>query len=588
MRVASRWVHIHFLCVLAAARSASGFLAPGRCPRSWTSPKLHANIAPDITRSSSSNEGGQNASGPSRPERKAIERARKEHRKKTYHHKHNSNDQYKQQKPNRKDAYALNSNAVPQLSSNSTAECVTRAIKRAQNLHDIHDLIQIGRFMLELTDASFFYGFRGSLLSRLAVAALHLGQNNVAARAMRERQTNHAETIVPFESAALVRGLLRVHNVTEAWQIVDNELSLSSDEGCIEWNEREVEVLKHRASSIASIASRHFFEGEPCRAVAACQHLARLGPLTRSAGLTKNSIGLPWDRLIKGAAICETGRRNGTVLASVEKHDVLSVPASSLPCNLVYSVINAMTTYPSDNDDRVYEQLSNALVRRVVFVTGATDMQGCPRPDRGEAAFIGRSNVGKSSLVNMITNRKSLAYTSKRPGKTQQFNFFAVNDKVGIEKEIKYGDKVDGFKDPDSFYLVDLPGYGYAKVPEKQRRVWLDFMDEYLSERPTLRVIFHLIDGRLGPTEDDAETMKRVGTALNPTAQYVIVLTKADKNVKGSKKKDSGRVSESIMQNLRQTMNSNGVGRSPILVTSAETKLGRDDVWRYLKIAAEA
>jgi GTP-binding protein EngB required for normal cell division len=82
--------------------------------------------------------------------------------------------------------------------------------------------------------------------------------------------------------------------------------------------------------------------------------------------------------------------------------------------------------------------------------------------------------------------------------------------------------------------------------------------------------------------------MKRVGTALNPTAQYVIVLTKADKNVKGSKKKDSGRVSESIMQNLRQTMNSNGVGRSPILVTSAETKLGRDDVWRYLKIAAEA
>ena len=77
-----------------------------------------------------------------------------------------------------------------------------------------------------------------------------------------------------------------------------------------------------------------------------------------------------------------------------------------LPCNLVYSVLKAMTTFPTENNDRVFEALSNALVRRVLFVTGAVDMSGCPPADRGEAVFIGRSNVGKSSLINMVRNRR--------------------------------------------------------------------------------------------------------------------------------------------------------------------------------------
>jgi GTP-binding protein len=196
-------------------------------------------------------------------------------------------------------------------------------------------------------------------------------------------------------------------------------------------------------------------------------------------------------------------------------------------------------------------------------------------------------DVGKSSLINMIVGRKALAYTSKRPGKTQQFNFFAVNDKVDREKEIKYGDVIDGEKDFDSFNIVDLPGFGYARVPEHKRKQWAELMRKYISERETLRVLFHLVDGRRGPTEEDAFIMKQVGEELPSYATYVIVLTKADKNVKNASIKNSGKVSSHVMDQLRSAMKESGVGHVPVLLSSAETKLGRDDLWRYLRIAAE-
>ena len=133
-------------------------------------------------------------------------------------------------------------------------------------------------------------------------------------------------------------------------------------------------------------------------AVSACAMLSELGPLVRRAGLTSETLDMPWLRLIQGAAKCETARRTGTIKVEAEEKDI------DLPCNVVYSVLNAMTTFPSDNDDLVYEAISNSLVRRVLFITGAVDMNGCPPADRGEAAFVGRSNVGKSSLVNMVGN----------------------------------------------------------------------------------------------------------------------------------------------------------------------------------------
>ena len=300
----------------------------------------------------------------------------------------------------------------------------------------------------------------------------------------------------------------------------------------------------------------------------------------REAKLSAEDIEMPWLRVIQGAAQCESQRRSGDI--------TIEDGSTELPCNLIYAVLGAMTTFPSENDDRVFEALSNALVRRVLFVTGAVDMAGCPKADRGEAVFIGRSNVGKSSLVNMVTNRKSLAYTSKRPGKTQQFNFFAVNDKPGREKEIKYGDVVSGERDLDSFNIVDLPGFGFAKVPDHQKREWAEFMAEYLAKRKTLKVVFHLVDGRHGPIDEDSTIMKQVGESLPKNVAYVVVLTKADKNVKGPSKKKAGKVGVDVINRVRETMRANKVGNAPIIVTSSETKLGRDDIWRYLRLAAEA
>ncbi|GMH52010.1 hypothetical protein TrRE_jg5555, partial [Triparma retinervis] len=256
------------------------------------------------------------------------------------------------------------------------------------------------------------------------------------------------------------------------------------------------------------------------------------------------------------------------------------------PQNVVYSVLNAMTTFPANNNDGTYEALANALVRRVHFVKGAVGMEGCPKGDRGEVAFIGRSNVGKSSLVNMITARKTLAYTSKRPGKTQQFNYFAVNDKVDVEREIRYGDEVGGSKDFDSFYICDLPGFGFAAVPDSQRRSWGAFMREYFGGRRNLRVVFHLVDSRHGLVDEDERIMGECAETFGggkKGAMYVVVLTKADKNVKGGEGKAKG----GVIGKVRETMREKGVGGNPIIVTSSETKLGRDDMWRYLRLAAD-
>lgn len=335
---------------------------------------------------------------------------------------------------------------------------------------------------------------------------------------------------------------------------------------------------------MASVASRHLFEGEPSMAVLALQMLKEMGPEARH--LSAEELNMPWQRLLSGAAQCEKGRRKG----EVQPCEGLATSVE-LPVNLAYSVLNALSSFPSENDDSIYEVLSNCLVRRVLFIKGAVNMEGLPPPDRGEAAFIGRSNVGKSSLVNMITNRKSLAYTSNTPGKTQQFNYFTVNDKPGREKEIRYGDKVDGKKDDDSFYLVDLPGFGFAKVPDQQKKQWASFMGEYLENRKNLKVVFHLIDSRHGPIDEDTNIMRQVGETLPANVAYVVVLTKADKNIKGNAAKNGssklGKVSTDVMNKVREVMRENGVGKAPVLLTSAESKLGRDDMWRFLRRAAE-
>lgn len=143
------------------------------------------------------------------------------------------------------------------------------------------------------------------------------------------------------------------------------------------------EKLKYRALSLASFISRHFFEGEPYMAVQACNQLVDMGSYIQQSGLTASDIGMPWTRLIKGAAQCEARRRNGTIIPCESSH-------VRLPSNLGYAILRAMMVFPPDNIDEVYEALSNTLVRRSVFITGAVSMEGCPPPDRGEVVFIGR------------------------------------------------------------------------------------------------------------------------------------------------------------------------------------------------------
>lgn len=548
--------------------------------------------------SSSSADSDQETAKPklSRAERKAKERAKRNNPKSSPAKKTSGNR--KGRRPggsgnnnnnNRAKEYRLHSTAISKLTASSTADDVVKAIKRAQNLHDVHDIKNIENFLLEECDETFAYGYRGSLLARLAVAAMHMNNNDLARKAIEVRRTVHRSSMLPLESAAIIRGLLRMHNVMDGIEVLNDELTLPMDGTPLDTPESQ-ELIKYRALSIASIASRSFFEDHPYMGVKAMRWLATLGPIVRESGLTIADLSMPWTRIIQGAAQCESKRRDGTLKSTCPADDDGTEEDDDieLPCNLVFSVLDAMATFPSDNNDRTYEALSNALVRRTLFITGAVALSGCPEADRGEAAFIGRSNVGKSSLVNMITNRKSLAYTSKRPGKTQQFNFFAVNDKPEREREIKYGDEIKGEKDPDSFYIVDLPGFGYAKVPQQQRQEWSDFFNDYLANRRNLKILFHLVDARHGPIDEDSRIMKQVGETLPKNVKYVVVLTKADKNVKGPSTKNSGKVARGTLEIVREAMKANGVGNAPVLLTSSETKLGRDDLWRYLRLAAEA
>jgi len=139
------------------------------------------------------------------------------------------------------------------------------------------------------------------------------------------------------------------------------------------------------------------------------------------------------------------------------------------------------------------------------FIMGAAALDQLPGTDMPEIAFAGRSNVGKSSLLNALTGRKSLARTSNTPGRTQQLNYFLLSQKM---------------------YMVDLPGYGYARVSKTQIAEWTELMFAYLRGRPNLRRVMLLIDGRHGIKESDREVMRMLDVAA---VSYQIVLTKCDK-----------------------------------------------------------
>lgn len=190
-------------------------------------------------------------------------------------------------------------------------------------------------------------------------------------------------------------------------------------------------------------------------------------------------------------------------------------------------------------------------IKTAQYLMSNDDFRKCPKPDMPEFAFIGRSNVGKSSLINMLTSNSKLAKTSASPGKTQKINHFVINN---------------------SWYLVDLPGYGYAKVSKSQREVFRKMIEGYILNRQNLVNIFVLVDCRLEPQQIDVEFINWLGANRVP---FTIIFTKSDKigtNVLASK-------IDAYREHLLQTWET----LPDILVSSAVSKMGQDEILDYIQ-----
>jgi GTP-binding protein len=185
------------------------------------------------------------------------------------------------------------------------------------------------------------------------------------------------------------------------------------------------------------------------------------------------------------------------------------------------------------------------------FLISNTTFKKCPQDGRPEFAFIGRSNVGKSSLINMLTGKKKLAKTSSTPGKTQLINHFIINDE---------------------WYLVDLPGYGFAKASKKSRQSWEIFITEYLLHRERLMTTFVLIDARLAPQKIDLEFMNWCGGKGIP---FSIVFTKTDKLSSSALQKNLLAYRKELLKFWDEL--------PPIFVTSSASKFGREPVLNYIE-----
>ncbi|MBO7572449.1 MAG: YihA family ribosome biogenesis GTP-binding protein [Bacteroidales bacterium] len=190
-------------------------------------------------------------------------------------------------------------------------------------------------------------------------------------------------------------------------------------------------------------------------------------------------------------------------------------------------------------------------IKSAEYLMSNDDFRKCPKPDKPEFAFIGRSNVGKSSLINMLTSNSKLAKTSGSPGKTQKINHFVING---------------------SWYLVDLPGYGYAKVSKEQREVFRKMIEGYVLNRQNLVNLFVLVDCRLEPQEIDVEFINWLGTNRVP---FTIIFTKADKigpNALIAKV-------EAYKAHLLQAWET----LPDMLTSSAVSKLGQEEILDYIQ-----
>tara|TARA_B100000780_G_C20969141_1_gene386931 strand:- start:164 stop:772 length:609 start_codon:yes stop_codon:yes gene_type:complete len=195
-------------------------------------------------------------------------------------------------------------------------------------------------------------------------------------------------------------------------------------------------------------------------------------------------------------------------------------------------------------------------INNAEFVISNTDIEKCPKERIPEYAFIGRSNVGKSSLINMLTTRKYLAKTSGKPGKTQLINHFKINN---------------------NWFLVDLPGYGYAKVSKKDRSIFAKFIYEYLEKRENLICTFVLVDSRHEPQKLDMVFMEWLG---NKGIPFVIVFTKMDKLSSSQLNKNIGKYETEMLKSWEEVPKS--------FRSSAESGLGKLEILKFIDSTNEA
>ena len=179
------------------------------------------------------------------------------------------------------------------------------------------------------------------------------------------------------------------------------------------------------------------------------------------------------------------------------------------------------------------------------FVTSAPALENCPPASLAEVCFAGRSNVGKSSLINALTNKKRLARTSNVPGKTQQMNYYNISE---------------------ACFFVDLPGYGYAKVPKRERERWGRNIREYLEKRHTLRLILHVVDARHNPTELDQDFFYWMAANEMP---FSVLMSKADKLSNNKRTKSKADVRKILAEMNIEV---------PILAYSSESRFGIEEV----------
>jgi GTP-binding protein len=189
-------------------------------------------------------------------------------------------------------------------------------------------------------------------------------------------------------------------------------------------------------------------------------------------------------------------------------------------------------------------------VKKAVFVKSAEEIKDCPNPDKPEYAFIGRSNVGKSSLINMLVNKSDLARVSSSPGKTITINHYLIND---------------------AWFLVDLPGYGYARRSKTMRESWENHLEQYLKERENLQCLFVLIDSRIDPQDSDLEFLNFLGNLEVP---FAITFTKIDKLNQSMRAKNMKAFTDEVLKNWEVL--------PPVFQTSAVEKKGKDKILKYI------